>query len=64
MGLAVCGRTACFQPEEEETVVLSTEFSALEAHLNLSKAWALRAAYAAWEAEQQKNSLANYLTMI
>lgn len=49
------------RPEEEESIVLSPELSEMEEHLNLAKNRAIRAAYAAREAEQRKNDLVVYL---
>lgn len=49
------------QPETEEAIVLAPELRELEEHLNLAKSQALRAAYAAREAEQRKNDLVVYL---
>ena len=49
------------QPEAEETIVLAPELRELEEHLNLAKSRALRAFYAAKEAEQRKNDLVIYL---
>lgn len=49
------------QPESEESITLAPELWELEEHLNLAKSQALRAAYAAREAEQRKNDLVVYL---
>lgn len=49
------------QPETEEAIALAPELWELEEHLNLAKSRALRAAYAAREAEQRKNDLVVYL---
>ena len=48
-------------PEDDESILLPPELSELEEHLNLAKSRALRAAYAAREAEQRKNDLVVYL---